>query len=431
MPVLTLAELEEKGRGALAADPELVTRIAAGGTARTTSRRSCTPRAPPARPRASSCCTAAGAGRAWRRASWASCKPDDLQYLWLPLSHSFGKTLICGVIARRPADLRRRPHRQDRGEPAHDQADLMCGAPRIYEKVYNGVTTAQCGRPAAPSARSSSGRSRSASRCPRCELQGKKPTGLLKTQARPRRQAGVQQDPGAARRPDPDPGLRRGAAEQGDRRVLPRRRADHLRGVRPDRDLGRRVRQRARRRTGSARSAGRWATWRSASPRTARSSCAACRSCAATTTCPPRRAACFTADGFFKTGDIGEIDADGFLKITDRKKDLIKTSGGKYVAPTHIEGKFKAICPYVSQVVVIGQARNFVTMVLTLDPDVIKGLGAPGGPLEGKTYEQIVASPEAHAMIEASHQGAEHAAQPVGDGQEVHHPAARPVGGDR
>ena len=63
-------------------------------------------------------------------------------------------------------------------------------------------------------------------------------------------------------------------------------------------------------------------------------------------------------DGWLHTGDIGELDANGFLTITDRKKDLIKTSGGKYVAPSYIEGLFKSICPYVSQVIVIGQARE-------------------------------------------------------------------------
>ena len=105
---------------------------------------------------------------------------------------------------------------------------------------------------------------------------------------------------------------------------------------------------------------------------------------------PAETAAAFTEDGWFRTGDIGELDEDGFLRITDRKKDLIKTSGGKYVAPSHIEGMFKSICPYTSQAVVIGQARNFCTMLITLDPDAIAEWAA-GGPLEGKSYEEIVA----------------------------------------
>src|SRR5690606_15953488 len=119
---------------------------------------------------------------------------------------------------------------------------------------------------------------------------------------------------------------------------------------------------------------------------------------------PEETARVFTEDGFFRTGDIGEIDADGFLKITDRKKDLFKTSGGKYIAPSHIEGMFKAICPYVSQVVVLGQARNYVTMLLTLDPDAMTGWAA-GGPLEGNSYEEIVTSPQAEQLL------AEHVAQ--------------------
>ena len=73
------------------------------------------------------------------------------------------------------------------------------------------------------------------------------------------------------------------------------------------------------------------------------------------------------ADGWFHTGDIGELSPDGFLRITDRKKDLIKTSGGKYVAPAEVEGKFKAICPYVSNILVHGDDRNFCTALIALD----------------------------------------------------------------
>ena len=113
---------------------------------------------------------------------------------------------------------------------------------------------------------------------------------------------------------------------------------------------------------------------------------------------PKETAESFTEDGFFRTGDIGELDDDGFLRITDRKKDLVKTSGGKYIAPSAIEGMFKAVCPYTSQAVVIGQARNFVTMLISLDEDSI--MGWAGGALPGKSYAEVCAAPETHEMME-------------------------------
>jgi long-chain acyl-CoA synthetase len=89
---------------------------------------------------------------------------------------------------------------------------------------------------------------------------------------------------------------------------------------------------------------------------------------------PEQTAEVIDEDGWFATGDIGELDAAGFLKITDRKKDLVKTSGGKYIAPTAIESAIKAACPLVSNAVVIADGRNFASVLLTLDPDAAQGV---------------------------------------------------------
>jgi long-chain acyl-CoA synthetase len=78
------------------------------------------------------------------------------------------------------------------------------------------------------------------------------------------------------------------------------------------------------------------------------------------------------SDGWLHTGDIGELDEAGRLIITDRKKELIKTSGGKYVAPTYLEGRIKAACPYLSHVFIHGDRRNYVTALVTLDMEVVK-----------------------------------------------------------
>ncbi len=110
-------------------------------------------------------------------------------------------------------------------------------------------------------------------------------------------------------------------------------------------------------------------------------------------------AASLGEDGWFRTGDIGEIDAEGFVRITDRKKDLFKTSAGKYVAPQVIEGRFKAICPYASQFVVHGDQRNFCTAVVTLDPDALTAWSKHHG-MAGKTYAQIATSNAVRDMVQ-------------------------------
>ncbi len=113
---------------------------------------------------------------------------------------------------------------------------------------------------------------------------------------------------------------------------------------------------------------------------------------------PDQTAETLTEDGWLRTGDIGELDAQGYLRITDRKKDLLKTSGGKYVAPTAIESQFKAICPYVSQFVVIGDERSFCVALIALDPEAMEGWAGENG-LAGTPYVDVVSAPAAEKMV--------------------------------
>ena len=114
---------------------------------------------------------------------------------------------------------------------------------------------------------------------------------------------------------------------------------------------------------------------------------------------PEATAVALDPDGRLHTGDIGELDERGFLRITDRKKDLFKTSGGKYVAPSAIEARFKGLCPYAGNIVVHGDRRHFVSALITLDPDAITAWAAAEG-MAGASYSRIVTSDAARQLVQ-------------------------------
>jgi long-chain acyl-CoA synthetase len=393
---LTLAELEERGAAVLADRPGLIEEIAETVkpehlatliyTSGTTGR-----------PKGVELLHAGWVWQGQRQAELGILAPDDLQYLWLPLSHSFGKTLLCGVLyVGLPTYVDGRVDKLI-DNLATVRPTLMCAAPRVFEKVYNRVVT---------QARDAGGAKLKIFRWA---------LGVGKRHAAERH---------AGRTPGGLLAFQYGLAHKLVFSKL------HAR-------LGGRIRTMV---SGSAPLAkeigeffhaaglnvleGYGLTETSAGSFINREKAVRigtvgqaigdleCRIAEdgeillrgtpvmrGYHNLPAETEAALTADGWFHTGDIGELDADGFLRITDRKKDLIKTSGGKYVAPSHIEGMFKSICPYTSQAVVIGQARNYCTMLITLDPDAI-AQWAEGGPLAGRSYSEISASKEATELVE-------------------------------
>ena len=107
---------------------------------------------------------------------------------------------------------------------------------------------------------------------------------------------------------------------------------------------------------------------------------------------PAKTGEVFTEDGFFRTGDIGEIDEDGFLKITDRKKELIVTSGGKNIAPNPIEMALN-LDMYIDQACVTGDGRNYITALIVPNFELIKDFAAEKGiAFDGE--DDLVSAPE-------------------------------------
>jgi long-chain acyl-CoA synthetase len=394
-PQLTLAELEERGAKAVAAEPDLIDMIVAGITPEHLATLIYTS-GTTGRPKGVQLLHRGWCWEAVAQAELGLLQPDDLQYLWLPLAHSFGKTLLCGVI-----HVGLPTYVDGRVDKLVDmlaviRPTLMCGAPRIFEKVYNrAVTTAQS--------------------------EGGAKAKIFGWAVRTGRQKVALEQAGS-----PVPlglRLRYRVAERLVFRKLQARLGGRIRalvsGAAPlskdiaeffaaanlpisegygltETSAGNFVNRRGALRVGTV-----GQPLGDLECKIAEDGEVLLRGAPIMRgyhNLPAETAAAFTEDGFFRTGDIGELDSHGYLKITDRKKDLVKTSGGKFVAPSHIEGLFKALCPYTSQAVVVGQARNYCTMLVSLDPDAITAWAA-GGPLEGKSYAEIVSSPEAEAMV--------------------------------
>jgi len=114
---------------------------------------------------------------------------------------------------------------------------------------------------------------------------------------------------------------------------------------------------------------------------------------------PEATAEAIDSDGWFHTGDIGELDAEGFLRITDRKKDMFKTSQGKYVAPSAISAAFKGICPFASEIIIYGEGKPYCVALVSLDAESIKEWASRNG-LEGKSFEEVARDEKTRTMVE-------------------------------
>jgi long-chain acyl-CoA synthetase len=105
------------------------------------------------------------------------------------------------------------------------------------------------------------------------------------------------------------------------------------------------------------------------------------------------------ADGWLHTGDIGEVAPNGALRITDRKKDMFKTSNGKYVAPSAIDATFKGICPYVSQLVIDGEGRSYCVALIALDADAVHAWANENG-MGGASFAEVARSDKFRASMQ-------------------------------
>ncbi len=113
---------------------------------------------------------------------------------------------------------------------------------------------------------------------------------------------------------------------------------------------------------------------------------------------PDDTAAAIGPDGWLHTGDIGTLDADGTLAITDRKKDLVKTSSGKYVAPARVEGRLMLETPLIANAIFHGEGRNYGTALLALSEEEVRAW-AQAHDLEDRTYAELAKNERLLALL--------------------------------
>ncbi|MEU9953966.1 AMP-dependent synthetase/ligase [Streptomyces sp. NPDC047939] len=283
---------------------------------------------------------------------------DDVHFLWLPLSHVFGKTLICGQIAT--GHVMAVDGRVDKVVENLQtiRPTVTAAVPRIFEKIYGNLTaraTPATGGPDAHAVRAAFGGRLRIAVCGSAALSPDITSFFLDAGVPILEGYGLTETAAGStvNRADairvgtvgvPYPGTEVRIAEDGE--IL-------LRGpgvMRGYHNL------------------------------------------------PEKTAEVLDADGWFRTGDIGELGPDGSLRITDRKKDLFKTSGGKYIAPSEVEGRLKALCPFVSNVVVIGDRRNYCTALITLDATVLLPWAVTQG-IPGD-YAEVVDAPATRLLVD-------------------------------
>ena len=115
---------------------------------------------------------------------------------------------------------------------------------------------------------------------------------------------------------------------------------------------------------------------------------------------PEKTAEAFDPDGWLRTGDIGTIDDEGYLKIVDRKKEIIINAAGKNMSPTNIEAALKSASPLIAQACSIGDRRSYVTALIVLDADYAPQWAARQD-LEARTLEELASEAEVIAAVQA------------------------------